>query len=96
MGFLRRLLDKHLPTVPHEPKPEDLVALTTFTHRLPADQLALLLESVGIRAAVFGDATTATAHISYSFDGIRVMVRYDDLKRAQEVLEDFEEDLRSR
>lgn len=89
MGSIGQFFDRFLPTTPHEPKPDDLVELATFSFQLPADQLVMFLEGADIRAVVYGSPNAASM-LSYGLEHIRVMIRYDDLEEARQVLADFE------
>lgn len=89
MGSVARFFDRFLPTTPHEPKADDLVELATFSFQTPADQLVMFLGEAGIRGVVYGGNNAASV-LSYGLEHIRVMIRYDDLEEARQVLVDFE------
>lgn len=79
-----------------EPAADAIVELTRFTTVIDAESLSQLLRGEGIAAQVFGAESTRYTVDSGGFDGVRVMVRGDELVAAREIMADFYEDLRQR
>jgi hypothetical protein len=88
--------DCHIPLMETLPKekdpihPSDLVCLKTFMYRHEAEIEKGLLEANGIDSLILGDdAGGLRPEIGMGF-GINLMVRQDELKTAQEILDNSE------
>jgi len=76
-----------------EPRPEDLVLLTTAESRFEAGVLVGVLESAGIEAVVM-DSSSPTEGVAFRppESGVPVSVRYADLENARAAVTRHDED----
>jgi hypothetical protein len=69
----------------------DEVCLRTFASRTDAEIAEAQLRSAGVDAYIVADdAGGAAPHIAYVSGGARLMVRREDIERAQQLLQESE------